>query len=491
MPDRPAEPTDPKLAAARRRERVSQAAWRRRRAELARAVAATEDRAAVSLLAQAGVKASELPSEPVATGREAANVVPAPTDALPAKPTPLEAKAASPAVKKTASPSAPRDSRTLQRQSAPTAKLSASERKSPASKKLQTRPSNRRVKRRRSKTWNEWFQDRPPWATSLAVHSALILLFGLLSFGTMGEPAFLLNAAMADEPSLEQISAEVTLAELPLDATEPIDSPIDLSTAVELASLVEPVALEPLTDLGATLALPAEAMMAAVPAGGAKSEGEGESTEPAASKPEGKPGVVSFFGAKSNANRVVFVVDNSGSMQHGRLQTTLLELGAAIRRLSSSQEFYVVFFSDQAYPMFFPESVDKPLQATQENKRALSKWLRTVEMCLGGRLLDAMDYAAAMEPDVVFLLTDGDIRSPRTIERMTAPDAWGFPIHTLGMGARTPQHGQILKSIAQASGGTARPVIADPRVVAKARARPIRYHRTQGVTWGSAVQPWK
>ncbi|QDT69939.1 hypothetical protein MalM25_28830 [Planctomycetes bacterium MalM25] len=491
MADRPAEAPNPKLTAARRRERVSQAAWRRRRAELARAVAATEDRAAVSLLAQAGVEASELPSEPAAEVQETAKVVTAPADVIPAKPAPHESKAATPVLRKAVSPSTPRSKKIAQGQVAPSAKPIATERKSAANKKPQPRPLKRRIKRRRSKTWNEWFQDRPPWATSLAVHSALILLFGLLSFGTMGEPAFLLNAAMAEEDSFEELSAEVTLAEFPLDAEEPIDSPLDLSTAVELASLVEPVDLEPMAELGATLALPAEALMAAVPAGGTKSEGEGESTEPAASKPAGKPGVVSFFGAKSHANRVVFVVDNSGSMQHGRLQTTLLELGAAVRRLSTSQEFYVVFFSDQAYPMFFPESVDQPLQATQENKRALSKWLRTVEMCLGGRLLDAMEYAAAMEPDVVFLLTDGDIRSPRTIERMTAPDAWGFPIHTLGMGARTLQHGQILKSIAEASGGTARPVIADPRVVAKARARPVRYHRTQGVTWGSAVQPWK
>jgi hypothetical protein len=92
---------------------------------------------------------------------------------------------------------------------------------------------------------------------------------------------------------------------------------------------------------------------------------------------------------------------------------------------------------------------------------------------------------------VVFLLTDGDIRSPRVIERMTAKDAWGFPVHTLGMGARTPQHAQILQAIADASGGTARPVLADPTAVAKARARPIPYHNRPGPVWGSAVRPWE
>lgn len=477
---------DPKLDAARRRERVSQAAWRRRRAELARAVAATEDRAAASLLAKAGVQPDALPrSEPVSAEQESEAHVAAPQpQAVVPKVESLKRQ-----VRSSAKP--PKASASTTTRSPKRTKPQSSSTQPTKTRKPAAQVKSRRVKRRRTKTWSEWFQQRPPWVTSLAVHSGLILLFGVLTFGSIGEPAFLLNAAMADDDSFDELPAEVTLTEVDFEADEPLDSPLDLSTAVELAAMVEPIALEPMADLGATLAVPAEALMAAVPAASAKSEGEGEATEPAASEPSGEPGVVSFFGAESHANRVVFVVDNSGSMQHGRMQTTLLELGAAIRRLSTSQEFYVVFFSDQAYPMFYPDSVDKPLPATRENKRTLSKWLRTVEMCLGGRLLDAMDYAAAMEPDVVYLLTDGDIRSPRTIERMTSPDSWAFPIHTLGMGARTPQHGQILKSIADATGGTARPVIADPRVVAKARARPIRYHRTPGVTWGSAVQAWK
>ena len=476
---------DPKLDAARRRERVSQAAWRRRRAELARAVAATEDRAAASLLKQAGVQAGAahqaepIPAEKAPTTHA---VAPKPQEATP------QVEVSKRQAESRAKPTTASASTTIKRLK-PTKPQSIAK-PQPTVRKTAPQLKRRRPKRRRSKTWSQWFQQRPPWVTSLAVHSGLILVFGLLTFGSIGEPAFLLNAAMADDDSFDDLPAEVTLTEVDLETDEPLDSPLDLSTAVELAAMVEPIALEPMTDLGATLAVPAEALMAAVPAASAKSEGEGEATEPAASEPSGEPGVVSFFGAESHANRVVFVVDNSGSMQHGRMQTTLLELGAAVRRLSSSQEFYVVFFSDQAYPMFYPESVDKPLPATRENKQKLSKWLRTVEMCLGGRLLDAMDYAAVMEPDVVYLLTDGDIRSPRTIERMTSPDSWAFPIHTLGMGARTPQHGQILKSIAEVSGGTARPVIADPRVVAKARARPIRYHRTPGVTWGSAVQAW-
>jgi hypothetical protein len=333
--------------------------------------------------------------------------------------------------------------------------------------------------------------------TSLTAHSATLTLFAMLTFATFGEQGFTLTATFDDSDSWEDISSEVTLTNLEVETESELDTPTelpaDVAVDVPLESLVEPAELSNVNVLGQMLSVSAESLMAAVPGGG-EGDGKGEGAASAAggaAKPGGGPGKVSFFGAEAEAERIVFVVDNSGSMQHGRMQVTLLELAASIRRLSESQHFYVVFFSDQAYPMFFPKNVMETLPATQENKKAAMQWLRTVEMCLGGRLLDAMDFAIALKPDVVFLLTDGDIRSPRVIERMTAKDAWGFPIHTLGMGARTPQHAQILQAIADSSGGTARPVFADPSAVARARAKPIPYHNRPGAVWGSAVQAWE
>ncbi len=331
------------------------------------------------------------------------------------------------------------------------------------------------------------------------MHSVLVAVFGLLSFATMGEPAFSLSLAMEDD-SWDQMPAEVTLVDFHSDAAEaPAENDADLPPVLDLAELMEPTTLEPTeltpADLGQTLAINAESLAAAAApnSGEGKSDtaGEGDAEALAAAKPAGKPGKVSFFGAESRANRIVFVVDNSGSMQRGRMETTLMELDRAIKRLSTSQEFYVVFFSDQAYPMFFPQSVDEPIQATRPNKRKLNKWLHSVEMCLGGRLLDAMELAAGMEPDVVFLLSDGDIRSQRVTERMTDADAWGFTIHTLGMGARTPQHAKILGAIAESNGGVFRPVRAHPKAVARSRLKRIPYHREPGAVWGSAVTPWK
>lgn len=337
--------------------------------------------------------------------------------------------------------------------------------------------------------WAAWVGQQPPWALSLATHGVALVLLGLLSFATFGEASFRLTASLADEDAWSDMPAEVTLADFEADAPEPLDAALDqdLVAEIDLAEALEPVALESAIEPVGSIAIDADALMAAV-ASGAVAEGTASEAGSAAQAAGGK---VSFFGAESDAERVAFVVDNSGTMQQGRMETTLLELDAAVRRLSSSQEFYVVFYSDQAYPMFFPDPSHDPLPATRENADRLTAWLRTVEVCLGGRLLDAMELASRVEPDVVYVLSDGDIRSVRVMERLTAPGAWPFVVHTLGMGARTPAHAANLQAIAAASNGTYRPVAAHPAAVQAARLNPIRYHREPGEVWGSRVQVWK
>ncbi|MEO0531770.1 MAG: VWA domain-containing protein [Planctomycetota bacterium] len=512
MPQTPLESATPgsaALEAAKRREKVSQAEWRRRRAEVARLIAAGEEQAARELLAEAGVgpmpeSDSLLEASPDAdnapmweASRDADSVV----QAVPAgKPTSGSGEppySQAPVGTKPAKPTkAKADSRP---KSAPKVKRPASRDKQAIALAKQGRAprvgATKRKRRRRKVTWAEWLRSRPPWMTSLAAHGVLLVLLSLLTFATFGEPGFSLTASLGEDDAWADMPAEITLDAL-VEDTEAldVDTPIDVAIETDLASLVEPVSFEsPVVASSDLLALSSADLMASVPTSASGSEGDAKDTPRtnAGGKSHGPSGKVSFFGSESEGERVVFVVDNSGSMQNGRMETTLLELDNAVKRLSTSQEFYVVFFSDQAYPMFFPTPAEEPLQATQQNKRRLTAWLHTVEMCLGGRLLDAMEIAAGLEPDVVFLLTDGDIRSERVAERMTARDAWPFAIHTLGMGARTPRHIAILSAIAKNTGGVYRPVGANPAAVTRSRLRPIPYHREAGTVWGSAVQAWK
>ena len=198
-------------------------------------------------------------------------------------------------------------------------------------------------------------------------------------------------------------------------------------------------------------------------------------------------GTASFFGTEARGNRIVFLVDNSGSMKQGRMETTLLELLRSVDQLSEKQYFYVIFYSDQAYPMFYPHGVMQPVPATRENKQKLYEWLQTVELCIGGQLLKAMELAASLHPHVVYVLSDGDISSSRTMEGLTAPNDWDFTVHTLGMGVSKPEHAANLTAIAQAHHGTFQMVQPTPDAVQSSRRRPI-HSNSFGVTWGTGFQ---
>jgi hypothetical protein len=197
-----------------------------------------------------------------------------------------------------------------------------------------------------------------------------------------------------------------------------------------------------------------------------------------------KPNSVEFFGTEAIGDRIVFLVDNSGSMKQGRMETTVLELLRSIDAMSKDQSFYIVFYSDQAYPMFYPKNELHFVAATPENKRRLVPWLQTLELCGGGKLVEAIELAASLHPDVVYILSDGDINSPRTMQRMTETNDWEFVIHTLGMGVKKPAAAENLNAIAQAHHGKFQMVQADPAAVQMARQHPIKSNPT-GVAWGT------
>jgi hypothetical protein len=207
-------------------------------------------------------------------------------------------------------------------------------------------------------------------------------------------------------------------------------------------------------DVGQLDALPSElgTLMA-----GAGSQGAGP--------PGGELGDAVFFGTRSQGNRIVFVVDNSSSMKDGRLDAAVAELVRSVEALSPRQAFYVIFVSDQTYPMFFPQPAADLLPATAPNKKRLAEWLPKALLASGKNreLIKAMDLAASLRPHAVYLLWDGDMRYSEKVRtevmtHLTRSNQWNFPIHTLGMGITSLDAEYNLTAIAQAHGGTYRRV---------------------------------
>lgn len=327
-----------------------------------------------------------------------------------------------------------------------------------------------------------------PAAWSLGVHAAVLAMFLMWTFPVLVNDDVPLMASPVDlsaEPPevAEEVPIEIVAEEdfdlqgMPLE-----ESTLDLADSLtnDLVPLQDTAAAELASTVGQIDSLPSDLGTLMV---GAGSDGKGRG---GGSRGRGRLRGANFFGAEAIGDRFVFLVDNSGSMKKGRMETTMMELLKSVSAMSKEQSFYVIFYSDQAYPMFYPHGVDKPVAATPENKEKLFNWLRTVELCIGGELVDAIELAASLKPDSVYILSDGDISSTRTMQRLTEPNDWEFKIHTLGMGTSKPNHAANLAAIANAHGGSFRIVQPSPAAVQMARQRPIRSNPS-GVAWGMGL----
>jgi hypothetical protein len=299
-----------------------------------------------------------------------------------------------------------------------------------------------------------------PLLMSFAVHAVAMVLCLTFTFATLVQQNTPLLASPTD---LDHETAD-EISEVEIEPTKFEDAELqnvvaedaDFNIADNLLREFEPTELgagsQPLGDIGQLDALPSElgTLMA-----GAGSPGGG--------KPGGPLGEAVFFGARSKGDRFVFVIDNSSSMKGGRLEAATVELLSTVDSLSTRQTFYVIFVSDQTYPMFYPLPAPELLPATPANKKRLAEWLPKAILASGKNreLIKAMDMAAALRPHAVFLLWDGDLKYSDKVRldvmtHLTRPNQWDFAIHTLGMGTSSLDAEYNLTAIAHAHGGTFR-----------------------------------
>lgn len=336
----------------------------------------------------------------------------------------------------------------------------------------------------------------PAWVVSVGIHGLALLLLMPLSYVILTNEHTPLFASMfgpeefaVEDPGnapIELVSYEEF--EAPGDAIESVANLPEMNTD-DFGPLDDELTSAASNSVGQLNALPTD--VGTLMAGGGAGTGPrlGGSGGRGAAGDEARLGEMNFFGTPARANRVVFLVDNSGSMKQGRMETTLLELARCIEALGEKQEFYVVFYSDQAYPMFYPASEMQAVAATRENKQRFYQWLQTIELCVGGALLKAVEIAESLEPQVVYVLSDGNITSVRTLTELTRPGARKFTLHTLGMGVAKPQDAQNLAAIAAAHRGTFQMVRPLPAAMQMAKTRPLRSN-TFGVAWGAgSLQP--
>ena len=161
----------------------------------------------------------------------------------------------------------------------------------------------------------------------------------------------------------------------------------------------------------------------------------------AASRPalgDGKS--ATFFGTKASGRRFVFVVDRSTSMEYGsdnftsrelfnRYDVAKSELLGAIESLQPHQEFFVLMFAHNTVPMFGDVGIEdsgedsfEMIPATTQNKGRFQNWLGGVGMGPGTDPRNAVEIAISMQPDAIFMLSDGEFFSERRDARPKTKD---------------------------------------------------------------------
>jgi len=113
--------------------------------------------------------------------------------------------------------------------------------------------------------------------------------------------------------------------------------------------------------------------------------------------------------------------------------------------------------------MFYPQVEPALIPASPLNKKRLVEWLPKAILASGKNreLITAMNLAAQLQPQAVYLLWDGDMRYSDNVRldvmtHLTAPNQWNFTVHTIGMGITSADAEQNLTAIAQAHGGVYR-----------------------------------
>ena len=179
-------------------------------------------------------------------------------------------------------------------------------------------------------------------------------------------------------------------------------------------------------------------------------------------------------------------------MRSGELETLVEELLKCVDSLTKEQEFYVIFYSDMLYPLFYPEPVRRFIPANEHYKQRLRMWLDTVEFSVGNTVDQAIQAAASIRPDAVYLLTDGDVNTTPDGRKLAALlDSRGrkFSVHTFGIGmSERTKAAENLRQVAEANQGTFRAVKISAAAKNAALKKKRPYHNeVPGEVWGLSV----
>ena len=218
------------------------------------------------------------------------------------------------------------------------------------------------------------------WIVSLIVHGLLAIVLWSLVHHAVKRESISLSAAAADDPS---------------------------DVRLELAESVQPAPQLPAPATGAD---PAQAIDSLV------SQAMQDSALSASTRANFEPASVEFFGTRAYGNRFVYILDISYSMKArdgDRFDRALNELIRSVSSLRPGQRYDVFLFCWMIQRMPYNRS-GSYIDVAPGHAEKLLDWVRHIPLGSGTDPRRALALARQLNPDAVFLLSDGQFNEPRT-----------------------------------------------------------------------------
>lgn len=254
------------------------------------------------------------------------------------------------------------------------------------------------------------------------IHSIALIVLASIFLASPDEPEPALILQTFDHSSKDEVKRVTQVPVLHPQPSSPSAASLQLITAQTAAPVAVPVIDLPLSDQFAP----------GVETGTGFGAGFGEGIGTGANQGFG----MQFFGNRSKANSVVFVVDASGSMNAERQDVMRKELSRAVGALTRDALYQIIFFSGPAWAhdRFGTRAKDmrsairsyetdefnemyesgkyKPIKlrrATRANIRESISIIENIPMSFGTRWSPGIEMALLCEPtpDVIYFMTDG------------------------------------------------------------------------------------
>ena len=175
------------------------------------------------------------------------------------------------------------------------------------------------------------------------------------------------------------------------------------------------------------------------------------------------PDHTAFMEIADSGQRIVYLIDTSGSMHDGgRMELAQSQLLASLRMLETHQEFQVIFYGDTPVRMRLRGGARDMYRATVTNIDLARDEIEAVDSGGGTKHLPALMAAVRLRPDVVYFLTDGRDASltREDLRNLLRQNAAGARVHVIEFASGAPESRRLtwLHQLASETGGRYRRV---------------------------------